>query len=98
MWDPPRLGIKPTSPSLAGDLFNTEPPGKPLPFFFAQLSTLKHHTMLYFIHETPFFLFNFSIEAQLIYNVLPVSTIQQSDSVIYKYKLFLKYSFPICLS
>ena len=27
-WDPPRSGIKPVSPALAGGLFTTEPPGK----------------------------------------------------------------------
>ena len=29
MWNPPRSGIKPVSPVLAGRLFTTEPPGKP---------------------------------------------------------------------
>ena len=31
MWDLPRLGIEPVSPTLAGELFTTEPPGKPHP-------------------------------------------------------------------
>ena len=30
MWDLPRSGIEPASPTLAGKLFTTEPPGKPL--------------------------------------------------------------------
>ena len=30
MWDLPRSGIEPVSPTLAGKLFTTEPPGKPL--------------------------------------------------------------------
>ena len=30
MWDLPGLEIKPVSPALAGNVFTTEPPGKPL--------------------------------------------------------------------
>ena len=33
MWDPPRPGIEPVSPALAGRLSTTAPPGKP-PLFF----------------------------------------------------------------
>ena len=29
MWDPPRPGLEPVSPALAGRLSNTVPPGKP---------------------------------------------------------------------
>ena len=29
MWDPPRPGLEPVSPALAGRLSTTEPPGKP---------------------------------------------------------------------
>ena len=29
MWDPPRPGLKPASPALAGRLPTTAPPGKP---------------------------------------------------------------------
>ena len=29
-WDPPRPGLKPVSPALAGRLSTTAPPGKPL--------------------------------------------------------------------
>ena len=29
MWDLPRLGLKPVSPTLAGRFFSTEPPGSP---------------------------------------------------------------------
>ena len=28
-WDPPRSGIEPVSPALAGRLLSTKPPGKP---------------------------------------------------------------------
>ena len=33
MWDPPRPGLKPVSPALAGRLSTTAPPGKPSPCF-----------------------------------------------------------------
>ena len=33
MWDPPRPGLEPASPALAGRLPNTAPPGKPRTFF-----------------------------------------------------------------
>ena len=32
MWDPPRPGIEPASPALAGECFTTEPPGNPQEF------------------------------------------------------------------
>ena len=31
MWDPPRPGLEPASPALAGRLPTTAPPGKPVP-------------------------------------------------------------------
>ena len=34
MWDPPRPGLEPVSPALAGRLSTTAPPGKPLNFLF----------------------------------------------------------------
>ena len=33
MWDPPRPGLEPMSPALAGRLSTTAPPGKPLLIF-----------------------------------------------------------------
>ena len=32
-WDPPRPGLEPMSPALAGRFSTTAPPGKPLVFF-----------------------------------------------------------------
>ena len=32
MWDPPRPGLEPMSPALAGRLSTTAPPGKPQQF------------------------------------------------------------------
>ena len=34
MWDPPRPGLEPVSPALAGRLPTTAPPGKPQGTFF----------------------------------------------------------------
>ena len=37
MWDPPRPGLEPACPALAGRLPTTAPPGKPsFSFFFSQ--------------------------------------------------------------
>ena len=33
MWDPPRPGLEPVSPALAGRLPTTAPPGKPLSLY-----------------------------------------------------------------
>ena len=33
MWDPPRPGLEPVSPALAGRFSTTAPPGKPQTFF-----------------------------------------------------------------
>ena len=38
MWDPPRPGLKPVSPALAGRFSTTAPPGKPLcPSFYTNM-------------------------------------------------------------
>ena len=34
MWDPPRPGLEPVSPALAGRFSTTAPPGKPPYFYF----------------------------------------------------------------
>ena len=46
MWDPPRPGLKPVSPALAGRLSTTAPPGKPNSFFFLRSRCLSQHAML----------------------------------------------------
>ena len=38
MWDPPRPGLEPVSPALAGRFSTTVPPGKPHLLFFNQES------------------------------------------------------------
>ena len=42
-----------------------------------------------------FFFFLFFIEVELIYKVVSVSGVQQSDSVIHKYTFSFAYSFPL---
>ena len=39
MWDPPRPGLEPVSPALAGRFSTTEPPGKPGKETFLSLRT-----------------------------------------------------------
>ena len=39
MWDPPRPGLEPVSPALAGGFLTTAPPGKPLKCILVQLFT-----------------------------------------------------------
>ena len=40
MWDPPRPGLEPAYPALAGRLSTTAPPGKPLTIFKIVLGVL----------------------------------------------------------
>ena len=40
MWDPPRPGLEPVSPALAGRFSTTAPPGKPLAIFLMTPNTL----------------------------------------------------------
>ena len=42
MWDPPRPGLEPASPALAGRLSATAPPGKPETYFIKQLYSNKN--------------------------------------------------------
>ena len=37
MWDPPRPGLEPVSPALAGRFSTTAPPGKPGYFFLKEI-------------------------------------------------------------
>ena len=41
MWDLPRPGLEPVSPALAGRLWTTAPPGKPVEHLFKSFSTWK---------------------------------------------------------
>ena len=45
MWDPPRPGLEPVSPALAGRFSTTAPPGKPLSLLKKDLDVL----FIYFI-------------------------------------------------
>ena len=42
MWDPPRPGLEPVSPALAGRLPTTAPPGKPLISYISMLRGFIH--------------------------------------------------------
>ena len=46
MWDPPRPGLEPVSPALAGRLSTTAPPGKPSPHFMYSYSMLTCASVL----------------------------------------------------
>ena len=51
MWDPPRPGLKPMSPALAGRFSTTAPPGKPShPFYTHQC---RHVNPNLPIHQSP---------------------------------------------
>ena len=50
MWDPPRPGLEPVSPALAGRLSTTAPPGKP----WADI--LKHTLMISSLDQTSIFI------------------------------------------
>ena len=41
MWDPPRPGLEPVSPALAGGFSTTAPPGKPPPAVFKETLWLR---------------------------------------------------------
>ena len=41
MWDPPRPGLEPVSPALAGRLSTTAPPGKPSVNFLYNFSIIQ---------------------------------------------------------
>ena len=41
MWDPPRPGLEPVSPALAGRFSTTAPPGKPISCILMKTDMLK---------------------------------------------------------
>ena len=45
MWDCPRSGIEPTSPTSAGGLFTTEPLGKHYGLYFCHYRFIRNHTL-----------------------------------------------------
>ena len=53
MWDPPRPGLEPVSPALAGRLSTTAPPGKPsflfmtnIPLYICATPSLSIHLLM----------------------------------------------------
>ena len=70
MWDPPRPGLEPVSPALAGRFSTTAPPGKP------SLSFLKNHFVEYRIFYLRVFLFvcfkfHFSLPGLIVSDGMP---------------------------
>ena len=59
MWDPPRPGLEPVSPALAGRFSTTAPPGKPLFYLFTVHSFWGFYmvmiTLLYVLLHFGFF-------------------------------------------
>ena len=51
MWDPPRPGLEPTSPALAGRFSTTAPPGKPRPYLLME-EVAKHLWPLIINHNS----------------------------------------------
>ena len=49
MWDPPRPGLEPVSPALAGRFSTTAPPGKPLSFLIIGLSGYKVYVLKFIV-------------------------------------------------
>ena len=51
IWDPPRPGLEPVSPALAGRFSTTVPPGKPQSLFFVfELFFNRYATSCIFLH------------------------------------------------
>ena len=48
MWDPPRPGLEPVSPALAGRFSTTVPPGKPLTGFWQAVKSANYTVTLIF--------------------------------------------------
>ena len=51
MWDPPRPGLEPVSPALAGRLSTTAPPGKPLSTLLLVVTSITPFTLT--LHHPP---------------------------------------------
>ena len=69
MWDPPRPGLEPVSPALAGRFSTTAPPGKPLGLILCFLSPC-----IFFLSSAPrivshsdLILTNFLVDFLLLY-------------------------------
>ena len=74
MWDPPRPGLEPVSPALAGRFSTTAPPGKPFSFFTVEVLKLGDMSpqilffffkIVYAVLGTLNFHINFSISSSI---------------------------------
>ena len=62
MWDLPRSGVEPVSPTLAGGFFIIAPPGKPLPLLFIDhISILTSKTFFILRRFLSRYLFKFVV-------------------------------------
>ena len=51
MWDPPRPGLEPVSPALAGRFSTTAPPGKPLELYILMMVIKLKLTMIFIFYN-----------------------------------------------
>ena len=74
MWDSPTPGFVSLSLALAGELFTTEPPGKPLAFFFIPLlrncSIIGYCGRLMFRYNLFSFIKKFSLPGSSVHGIL----------------------------
>ena len=52
MWDPPRPGLEPVSPALAGRLSTTAPPGKPRKYSLSGRCLVLDGIIEFITHQT----------------------------------------------
>ena len=74
MWDSPTPGFVSLSLALAGEFFTTEPPGKPLAFFFIPLlrncSIIGYRGRLMFRYNLFSFIKKFSLPGSSVHGIL----------------------------
>ena len=67
MWDPPRPGLEPVSPALAGRLSTTAPPGKPSRYFL--ISPLISSVVSWLLSNVLF-----SLHASVVFTFFPCNS------------------------
>ena len=92
MWDPPRPGLEPVSPALAGRLSTTAPPGKPryILFFFLpeRLTARLVHIFIFFCGYTwslsNYLLYSHEVYSFVSLGLLPSNTLAASYVGLFK--------------
>ena len=79
MWDPPRPGLEPMSPALAGRLPTTAPPGKPRDSIFdVQFQGLKplyvNRSSHFYLERPSFLILSSLISSMLVRSLVAVMT------------------------